>query len=437
MMRLLGKLGIDSRAASGIAARLVPMMAGPLTSLIIVWCLTAETQGLFYLFGSLLALRILFDLGAGTSVIQIAAHARNLTEGDRDSKLQTAFVHVVNSLFNRLSLIYSVLTAAGGIWFLAVKGHGDAATLSAWVFFVIVSGLQFASEGRWGLLSGADLIPEVCKLRIQTTMIQNVVQWGLLVCGAGLFAFCTGALAGYMFQEMAFRKKHTWLYYRDDHGPLNTRAHFSDELKTLIKRSSQTYLTGYFVFQIQQPICFHLLGAEASAKLGLTQSVGGALLGLPGVLLAVNFPVLAHKIADGHLAEARRLFLGKWLQVAVFSIAGFAMGGLAVGLMQNFPKISARLLSLPEALVLFLSLMIQGIALAGTYWPRAFKLEPFVSVAYTQMFVTPVLIYWFAYQFGLMGVSLALLCSWLLGAGGIGMIVSKFLKPNLEILTPI
>lgn len=420
------KLGLDARVVSGLAARLLPMSAGPISSFITVWSLTKELQGLFYLFASLVALRSLFELGAGTSVIQVAAHARRHGVAAEASPLDPAFVATVNRWMLRVASIFGVVTAAGGSAFLIYQGHGDWQTLSSWLAYLGVSVFQFSSEGRWGLLEGADRMVIANRLRLRNALIQYGVQWAMLLMGAGLFSFVAASLAAYLSQELAFHRAHPWLYAKAPEQTAEKLAHFRTELVTLIKRASQTYLTGYFVFQIQQPICFHLLGADGSARLGFTQTIGMALIGLPTIWLAMNFPRLAHHVADRQFDEARSLFRSRYLQIVLLSLGAVAVAWTGTSVLRCFPRFADRLLDPLSTLVLYGSFAMQTISLAMTYWPRAFKVEPFVRIAYLQMFVTPLLLWFLASSWGLFGISLAFLSSWTLGFIGIFLITREY-----------
>ena len=425
---LAERAGLDPRVVSGLGARLIPMSAGPVSSLITVWTLTKEAQGLFYLFASLVALRSLFELGAGTSVIQIAAHARE--RAGADAPLESAFVSTVNKWMLGMALIFGVIVAFGGSGFLAYQGHGDAATLIPWISYLAVSVLQFSSEGRWGLLQGADRVVEVNHLRLRNSIIQYGIQWTLLLTGTGLYAFAGAAAAAYIAQEITFRKQHPWLYARHEAQDPRRIKHFRSELLTLIKRASQTYLTGYFVFQIQQPICFHLLGAEGSVRLGFTQTIGAAFITLPSVWIAMNFPKMAHQVADDQVSEAKALFKARFLQTVFLSIGAVAVAWSATLALTHFARFKERLMDPASALLLFSALAVQTVALSMTYWPRAFKVEPFVRVAYLQMIVTPLLLWYLTSALGLRGVSLALLVSWVLGMAGITLISRRFWISN-------
>jgi hypothetical protein len=428
IFRLASKVGLDQNVVSGLMARIIPMSIGPISSIITVWTLTKEKQGLFYLFGSLVALRSLFELGAGTSVMQIAAHARQEAELAKESPLEPAFVVTVNRWMGRIALIFGTAVAAGGSIFLTIQGHGDASTLTAWLAFLAISVFQFSSEGRWALLEGSNRMAEANRLRLRNSLIQYGAQWALLFSGAGLFAFVGASVAAFASQEFVFHRRYGWLYAKPSAQDPARLSHFRGELVTLIKRASLTYLTGYFVFQIQQPICFHLLGTEGSVRLGFTQTIGGTLVSLSSLWVAMNFPRIAHSVADNRIDEGWTLFRSRSRQTLVLAILG-ALGAWTVTLLlAQVPRFAERLMDPVSTLILYSGLATQAVGLSMTYWPRAFKVEPFVRIAYVQMIATPILLWTCASFLGLRGIAVAILGTWVIGFVGILLISRPYLN---------
>ena len=419
MQHLLKLIGIDKKVGTGLIARLIGMVSAPIGSFLTVWKLSVEQQGLYYLFGSLLALRILFELGAGTSVIQVAAYARLQSDDCERSPLDPAYVAIVNRWMLNVSWWYGIVAGMAGAAFIVYQGHGNFETLAAWGAFITVGALQFASEGRWGLANGAGFVVEANLLRIKNSIIQTLTLWVALLLGAGLFSFCVASIIGYASQEYRFHRLHPWLYADPKSQSEGRLKHFRAELVVLIKKASQTYLTGYFVFQIQQPICFCILGAEESARLGFTQSIGTTFIGLPSIWLAMNFPRLAHHVADQEFSQAASLFRIKWFQVCALSFfAGIASWGITF-VLSDFPRFDERLMDPVSIALLYLALIIQTIALGLTYWPRAFKIEPFVKIAYVQMILSPLFLWIAMYYLGVRGAAVGNLGSWVIGVIGI------------------
>lgn len=425
IIELAAFFGIDEKVATGLFARVIMMGAAPISSIITVYTLTKENQGLFYLFASLVALRSLFELGAGTSVLQVSAYARKDKVDNSGSPLDRAFVHVVNKWMLKVSLLFGVFVAIVGTYFLSSQGHDDFWTLSAWLSYLVVSVFQFSSEGRWSLLEGSDNIVIANKLRLRNSLLQYATQWTLLLSGASLFAFVGSTVVSYVAQEKTFRAKHSWLYNHNC-ADLKQKTYFETELITLIKRASQTYLTGYFVFQIQQPICFKLLGADGSAQLGFTYAVGFALISLPAIWVTMNFPRIANEVANSRVSSAKALFTSRYLQaLSLCVVAAIAAWSISY-LLHYHPRFSDRLMNPSATAILFGGLVLQVVGLNLTYWPRAFKVEPFVQVAYTQMIATPLLLWFFTSAWGLTGIAIAIATTWAIGLTGIIIITKRY-----------
>jgi hypothetical protein len=410
---------------SGLCLKLMSMFAGLVGSIIIVWTLSPDKQGIYYLFSSLIALRLLFELGVGTSVIQMTSFIRTKEEHKND-QFSPGFVATVNNWMLKVTSAYLLVAGVAGYLFISSKIGNQHSVLIAWFGFIFISALQFFSEGKWSILEGLDKICEVNQVRIKSNLILYVVQWSLLISGAELYSFCIAAASSYLIQERHLFSKYRWLYRIKDVDNCAVSLSYKVELFSLIKRASQTYLAGYFVFQVQQPICFYFLGSVAVAKLGFTYTIAYAILNLPVAWLAMNFPRISYLNANHNSAEARLLFLTKWKQSLIMTLLAFIGAIATILFLLQFPKFSDRIIDTQDAIVLMLSLVLQTVSMNLIYWPRSFKVEPFTRVAYLQMFATPVLFYYYVKYFGLAGACWANLTTWVIGSIGIAVIARKF-----------
>jgi hypothetical protein len=160
--------------------------------------------------------------------------------------------------------------------------------------------------------------------------------------------------------------------------------------------------------------------------LGFTQSVGNAIISLPSIWIAMNFPKLAHLVADNEIEVARRLFAVKWIQLTALTVVGFGGAWVAVRILHTINRFSDRLMPDRACFILFLALALQTIAMGLIYWPRAFKVEPFVRIAYVQMIATPLLLFALVKTGGLEGAASAILGSWIVGSMGIALIAWRY-----------
>jgi hypothetical protein len=142
--------------------------------------------------------------------------------------------------------------------------------------------------------------------------------------------------------------------------------------------------------------------------------------------LAMNFPRLTHLVAENDIKSARSLFKARYLQIILLSLSAAVVAWLATMILRQFPQYGDRLMNPLSTLLLYSAYAVQTIALALAFWPRAFKVEPFVRVAYAQMVVTPLLLWFLISHYGLIGIPWAFMGSWLVGLVGISLITKKY-----------
>lgn len=400
------------------------MVLGPVGSVIIVWTLTAEEQGLYYLFISLVALKSFFDLGASAAISQMTPHLCGKT-GDGSNIPEPEFIQVAVQWMNRVAQWFGLVCGIFGIAYLHWTGQGTVLNQIMWLATVVTTALTGAQEGRLQIVYGSGRVDEISKLRLRSLLVQYPVQWLLLLGGASLFSFSAAAFAVFLFQRMFLRRTYPELW--PSIGLAGSRqADLRSELGSLVRRASLTYISGIFVYQVQQPMVFKFLGAESSAQLGFTAMIGTTLIGLSSLWCITMFPRFARKVADGSVDEAYHDFRMTFFRAIAVSTAGFIAAVSAIWILHFIPRFSERLMPIPDALPLLASYLVSNVALSLTYWPRSFKVEPFAIVACAQMIVTPPAVWLFTRSMGLVGVGWGNLASWIVGMIGIALVTRRF-----------
>jgi hypothetical protein len=424
--KLLKLAGLDRSVALAGAGRALGMVLGPVGSVIIVWTLSAEEQGLYYLFVSLVALKSFFDLGASAAIGQMTPHLCGST-GEIPAP---EFVKVAAQWMTRVAQWFALVCGFFGIAYLHWTGQGTILNQIMWIGTVVTTALTGTQEGRLQIVYGSGRIDEISKLRLQSLLVQYPVQWIFLLGGASLFSFSASAFAVFLFQRMFLRRAHPDLWplaALSDSRQMALRS----ELGALVRRASLTYISGIFVYQVQQPMVFRFLGAESSAQLGFTGMIGTTLIGLSSLWCITMFPRFARKVADGCVDEAYYDFRITFFRSIVVSTAGFGAAITTIWVLHLIPRFSERLMSIPDALPLLASYLVSNVALSLTYWPRSFKVEPFAIVAGAQMIVTPPAVWFFTRSMGLAGVGWGNLASWLVGVVGISLVTRRFVPGYL------
>lgn len=422
-MRWLARLGINRTILLAGGPRFFGMVLGPVGSIIIVFTLSTAQQGMYYVFLSLLGLRTFFELGATACIGQLTPHHLGA-----DGRTPTpAMIAAAGRWMRNVAIafgFFSLLAGAGYLWWC---GYHDLWTHFLWAAAVLPTALTGIQEGRLQLLYGAGQVDEVSKIRWWTILFQYLVQWSLLLLGAGLLSFSCAALSVVLGQEWRLRKGHEWLFGKGKPDNSESTELLGKELGRLVRRASVVYLAGYFVLQIQQPILFRWAGAEASARFGFSLMILNSLIGTASLWGMTSFPVFARMVADGRIDDGYWRFRATWWRtLAVASMA--LLGAVAAAeILRLFPRFHDRLLPLAGLLPLGAAVWIQNVVNGATYWPRAFKQEPFAPAAVLQMVLTPPLVWGVVNWSGADAIGWANLLSWTAGGLVIFAITRQFL----------
>jgi len=420
-------LGVNRALLWAGGARGLAIVLGPIGSIITVYTLSATEQGTYYLFMSLVSLISLFDLGASAAIAQMTPH-----EIDDESALfalpRADFVIVALQWMNRIALAFGLVIGPVGALLLTSAKQYDVAVHAMWIATVIAAAITGALEGRLKIVYGAGGVDWTNRLRFLSVMIQYPVQWLMLVSGASLFSFSASLFAVYIFQRWQLHQTYPDLWPAQSPSTPE-RERIQRELLALIGRASLTYASGVLVLHVQQPLVYHLLGPSESAKFGLTAMVGSSLINLASLWGMTDFPSIARQVKQGALPDAFKGFRQMLARTALVATIGLAAGLAAIPVLRLLTRFSERLLTVPNAIPLFAALWLQVVALSWTYWPRAFKAEPFTPVAATQMIVTPIAVWFFCTTFGITGVGVANLLSWIVGMIGIVLITRRYNSP--------
>jgi hypothetical protein len=424
--KLTALLGFNRSILLASGPKVTSMLMGPIGSIIIIFTLSKGEQAMYYVFMSLAGLRSFFELGATACIGQLTPHHMD----DSTGKPADAMISVAMRWMKLVALAFGLVTGIGGGLYLAWCGHQDLWTQAAWLATLIPTAFAGIQEGRFQLIYGAGQVNVVSRLRWLSLFVQYGVQWSLLLCGASLLSFAASASAVLIFQYFMLRGSSSWI----QSGSQVARSEASyrqiqKEMVSLVKRSSIVYAAGFFVFQIQQPILYKLQGQDASARFGFTSMILNSLIGISAIWGMTMFPKIARDVATGQPGEGFRKFKTTCMRSATIAFGCFLSGMILIQILHFIPRFSDRLMPVIVAIPLGFAILLQTLGNSISYWPRAFKVEPYAPTAILQMIITPLATWFFLRWLGDSGISWAYLTSWTLGALSMYLITKAFF-PN-------
>ena len=387
--------GIDRAVAYTILARCVGVVAAPIQLVLVATCLTAKEQGYYYTFGNVLGLSVFFELGFGSVLSTFASHERALLEWSPDGTLQgdrTAKARLA-SLFRfarRWYLVVALFILAGigtaGWCFFSSRDTGTVvAWRIPWIAAVAVCAATALTGWLLSLLEGCGRVRQIRGVQLLQPFLAYPACWLVLLTGGALYAgpvfFGTGWVVAVTWLLLWNRR---WIAdlanWTDSQALVNWT-----ELWPLQWRVAVSWLSGYFVFQLFNPMLFAMYGPEVAGRMGMTLSIAQSLGSVALAWVGTKAPRMGRLWATKDYAELNRLFGRLLLQSqVVLALGSLTIFSAVLWLNSSGNRYASRLLEpLPFAFILLVQ-FFNNAAMSQAIFLRCNKQDPFVflSVAF-------------------------------------------------------
>jgi hypothetical protein len=422
-VRLAERLGITRALIYTVLGRSWSVLSGAISLIFVARFLTTDQQGFYFTFWSVLGLWVFFDLGLSVSIVQFASHERaalSLVDGrmvgDLRARQRLASLCRLALQWGAWAacLMFVIVMPAGLIFFGKYRPAGVHVNwILPWILVVLATTLNVIIGPLGAILEGSGLIEDTSLMRLLQTMAANLTLWTALALGAALYSAVLLAAMMAAFGLGWIFIRHRRFFNDLRHAPAGgERIHWRSEMWPFQWRSAMSWMTGYFTFQIFNPILFAAQGPAAAGKMGISVLVS-ATIGMFAQswinTRAVDFGAL---VAGRRFDELDRVFRNTFVQstgVVVFLSAG-VLGGVELLRWFHHPMARRLLEPLPLA-ILLLATALNNIVIAEAAYLRAFKREPFVVIFLPVFILTTVGSLVVAHRFGAMGMATVLLAA--------------------------
>ena len=348
MKRFALRLGIDRAVFFTLLGRGWSVGAGLLTIAVIAHYLSPEFQGYYYTFNSLIALQVFAELGLSFAIVQFASHEMaqlswlpdGTVSGNPQAKrrlqslLQFAF-----SWFGvaALLIIIFLLPTTGLFFFGAIKLdviallNGtiprplklDVITLPniaiPWSILIIFTAANLFITAGAAIFEGCGKVAKVAVLRLWQSIFAVTAVYAVLSLGGQLYALAASSM---MMALIGF----TWLW-------INHRKFFKDliwhrtpllgmswrrEIWPFQWRIAVSWMSGYFVFQLFNPLLFKTHGPIVAGQMGMSLQIIAAMNGAALAWITTKAPTYGQLVASRQIKQLDTLFFRGFCQSFVF-----------------------------------------------------------------------------------------------------------------------
>lgn len=394
-MGLRRKLGIDKSIAYTSAGQMVSAGGGFLTALFILKCLSGTEQGYYYTFKSILAIQVFFELGMNTVITQYVAHevshlqwnGEELTGESRYRSRLSSLLRFCSKWYTFFAIILLLALVVGGFAFFA-NYDKDARGIEwqmPWLILCFTTALNLLLTPVFSYLQGLGKVKEVAQFyffKYSLYLVSVLISFAL---GAKLYALSIGNIT-YIAVSIAALLctplgRIVWKIFRT---PVVERISYMKEIFPFQWKIAVSWISGYFIFQIFNPVIFATDGAVAAGQMGMTLTVLTGIQALTYSWTSTKVPTYSGFIEMKKYKELDRLFHFTVRQAVSVNMACLAAFFACIFAFRHFGiiimdvNLADRFLAYtPMLLMMVPEFANQFITAWGTYL-RCHKQEPFL-----------------------------------------------------------
>ncbi|WP_336981503.1 MULTISPECIES: hypothetical protein [unclassified Cedecea] len=321
--KMTQKLGIDFDIGNTLLLRLWSTVSGALLVLIIPFFLSTPEQGYYFTFASLIGMQIFFELGFNFVITQMISHEMvNIKITDEKLEGKDSSISRVYSLISMLvkwyaviSLLFFVTVYYVGLHFFNTNGSLNKSDWNyAWLGIVFFSSLNIFASPFLSVLEGMGLVGRVARLRLYQSIAGYLSLTVLLFFNFKLNAIPVISGMAALFSLIYILKvKFNILFspvfkmWKEDVKD-NVRISWRHEIFPFQWRIAISWISGYFIFQLFNPLVFSNQGAVEAGKLGLLLTIFSTILTLSMSWVNAKIPSMSRLISCGNRVELNILF---------------------------------------------------------------------------------------------------------------------------------
>lgn len=417
------KIGVDKSIAYSSGSRVVAGLTGVLSVFFISTFLTGVEQGFYYTFGSILALQVFFELGLTGIMTQFVAHeVSHLSLNDRgDYEGSVYYKSRLASLIHFCAKWYTVLSAIAFISLLIIgyvyfnrygARQGDVDWQMPWILICVGTAIKLFQSPFNSIFMGLGNVKEMSKIGFYQQIIIPTATWIGLACGFKLYVLGIGYLLSVIIWQLyvwstglARIVVNLWKVQVTD------AVSYMKEIFPYQWRIALSWISGYFIFQLFNPVLFATEGAVIAGQMGMTLTAINSIQAFSMSWVNTKVPLFSRLIALKDYMQLDKVFNKTQRQMTIVCLVLLMLFFLVVFLL-NITQfklggnvLAERFLSYLPMFFVALPMYIQLFVFSWATYLRCHKKEPFLVISIVTGVCCMVSTLLFGYKYGLYGIT--------------------------------
>lgn len=411
---LRDKLGINKTIVFTIISRGVQAVGGIGSIFLVLKFLSKEEQGYYYTFLSLLSIQIFFELGLSNIIVQFVAHEFahisdaefQITDIGKSSRL-SSILHFFTKWYVAVAIIlFFGLVIIGYIFFSSFNNKLGIRWQLPWVILSFSTCIMFLMTFFLAFIEGLGRIKEVAKIKMVQQILSISITCILLICGGKLYtsAISTGVVS-IVLVILTFSNGRINLLKAIWKSPIRESINYKEEVWPLQWRIAISWIGGYLIFQMFNPVLFAFAGAKAAGQMGATLSVLNGIIALSLSWISTKVAIWSRQISLGDLSGLNDSFNKTIYQSSFINLLGIITFVFGIYILRTFyPSVSERFIDLPYLILFASTFFFNHVINCWATYLRCFKKEPFLIQATLVGVLCGISTYFLGRFFGISGL---------------------------------
>lgn len=423
------KIGLDKSIAYSSGARVIQGIAGVGSMFFISTFLTGVEQGFYFTFGSILALQIFFELGLTGIMTQYVAHevshlsldSVNCYQGDKKYKSRLAYlVRFCVKWYSAISALFFVFLLIVGLIYFQKFGTSQDAEQEwriPWILICATTAVQLCISPLNAILTGLGFVKETSKVSFFQQLIVPVCTWIGLASGLKLYVTGVSCLVSVCIWFLLIKRMNLFQIIRNLwKTQIDDKVDYMREIFPYQWKIALSWISGYFIFQLFNPVLFATEGAIVAGQMGMTLQALNAINAFSMSWMNTKIPLFSGLIARKQFPQLDQVFnktlrqmsficlvllASFWGLVAVLRISDFRLGTTVL---------ADRFLDYIPMLLMMIPIFLGQFINSWATYLRCHKEEPYLLNSIVAGALCLLSTFFFGNLYGLYGVTIGYCC---------------------------
>jgi O-antigen/teichoic acid export membrane protein len=398
LKKITAKVGLDKAIMFTSSASIIGALGSLISVILVVKYLTGVEQGFYYTFGSIVAVQIFFELGLNGIITQYVAHEVSNLNWVNDHLLngESKYLSRLSSLLHFsikwymlfASILLIALIVVGFIFFSNYDRTSGAVNWTGpWLLLAIGTAINLIISPIMAFLQGLGKVKEVAKIQLILVLFKLLIVWFGLIAGAKLYVMGMNSFIGCIFLTFVIATKYKKVLINLWRATIVEKVHYRKEIFPFQWKIALSWISGYFIFQLFNPVLFATEGAVVAGQMGMTLAALNGISSLSMAWITTKIPLFSGLIAQNEFKQLDTIFSKTLKQSVLINFSALIIMTGVIFLIRIFSieisekPLGARFLNYLPMFFMMIPLFLNQFVFAWAIYLRCHKKEPYLAIS--------------------------------------------------------